>query len=179
MDTNPNPTGSEMMQRSMRMHDMVKVILVNFPQTRGDHLLLWITVLRKFYWKIVTVTTKPTLKMEWVSYDAAFLTPSPEGARRRCQEIQSSERTRLWDIVAEHHPDLVIWAASNADSDGKIDPLAWRENEQCKKEFMKLARTSELLPTERVIRKRMRNQAAHISNYGLGQMSVLDNYSRD
>lgn len=164
MNDNPTPTGSEMIERTRRMKDMVEVVLINFPQTRGDYLWLWITVLRKFYWKLVRITTKPTLKMEFASFEAAFLIPTPESCRRRSQEIIHEEKERIWGLIPVPNG---------------LDIEEFRESEEGKKAFMKLARNSQLLPTERVIRKRIRNERVHNHEFGNGQLDLNDVYKRD
>jgi hypothetical protein len=166
LNQNLTPTGKEMIDRTRRVYDMVEAVLRNVPQTRGDHMLLYVNVLRRYYWKLVKVTTRPTLILEYASYDAFFLCPAAETCRRRSQEIQHDERERVWKMVAENYPSL----ANQAD---------FRDNEMCLKEFMKLAKTSELLPTERVIRKRRRNQEVHAHEFSTGQMSLDDCWKRN
>ena len=139
-------------------------------------MLLYIMVLRKYYWRLVRITTKPTLILEFASFDSFFKIPAAETVRRRAQECQHAERERIWGIVAERYPGLVTIPDP---LDKNINPNEWRKNETCKAEFMKIAKTSQLLPTERVIRKRWRNETAHVHEYTDQQMSLGDVWNRN
>lgn len=166
MDDNPNPTAEQMRNRTERVYDRVKYVLEHFPQTRGDHLLCWIVVLRKYYNKLVKIDTENgKLTLSFKTYDCVFMVPAPETVRRRCQEIQHDEKERIWRIVANNL---------------KIDVFEpeWREREDAMEEFKKIARDSVYLPTERVIRKRKINEKAHFDYYSGFEMrqAMLQEY---
>lgn len=133
---NDNPTGDQMFKRTERIKDMVKQILIDYPQTRGDDTLLYITLLRKYYWRIVKVNTRNGgLVIDYGQFGNVFYTPSHETARRRRQEIQSEERHKLERGEITH---------------------------------------SDLLPSIRVIKKRIRNENAYRHYHGTGQIAISD-----
>jgi len=167
--TNPldkkNPSGKTMLDRANKIGDMVLDVLKHYPQSRGDHMLVWLGVLRRYYWKLVRISTKPTLQMTWVSFDAFFYCPSFESCRRRAQEWQHDEKERIWMEVAAQYPELLVQYGNDVE---------WRENELAVKAFLKLAKKSDILPMARTIRKRMRNESVHEKYFTDRQLGLED-----
>lgn len=157
---NERPTGADMILRSRRCKDQVLQVLKECPQARGDHMLLYIMVLKRFYSPYVKVTTRPRLSLEYKNFKAFFFCPAAETIRRRCQEIQSEERERIWKLVAMKHPTMSLQEMMHTPA--------------CIEEFCKYAAESEVLPRERTLRKRMRNELAHVHEFGKGQLSLGD-----
>jgi hypothetical protein len=166
-DTNPderNPSGATMLARNLRHHDMVLAILPNYPGTRGDDTLLWLMMLRKYYHKQVEVHISPKggeVVLRFRKYESLLFIPTPESARRRRQQIQQSCRESIWETVAN------LPGINTADAD-------WRETDEAKHEFEKLAKKSDLLPTARTLRKRKRNEVAQHGFFGNGQSGLGD-----
>jgi len=133
--TNDNPTGAEMMRRSEKIKYRVLDVLENIPQTRGDDMLLYIHVLRRFYWRIVRISMRGGFSMSCADMKSFFMLPSFESCRRRRQEWQAAELHRI--------------------ERGEIT-------------------SSAILPTQRVIHKRERNESAHRHQFGSGQLAVSD-----
>ena len=132
---NPTPTGAEMAARTEKIKYRVLAVLEDVPQTRGDDMLLYIHVLRRFYWRIVRINMRGGFSMTTQNFKDFFMLPSFETCRRRRQEWQEIEKKRI--------------------ERGEIT-------------------SSELLPTERVLHKRERNESAHNHIYGQGQLTISD-----
>ena len=159
-----NPSGATMLARNLRHHDMVLAILPNYPGTRGDDTLLWLMMLRKYYHKQVEVQISPKggeVVLRFRKYESLLFIPTPESARRRRQQIQQSCRESIWATVAN------LPGINTADAD-------WRETDEAKHEFEKLAKKSDLLPTARTLRKRKRNEVAQHGFFGNGQSGLGD-----
>jgi hypothetical protein len=130
-----NPTGAVMMQRSEKIKYRVLAVLEDVPQTRGDDMLLYIHVLRRFYWRIVKISMKDGFSMSTNTFKDFFFLPSYETCRRRRQEWQEIDKHRI--------------------ARGEIT-------------------SSNILPTERTIHKRERNENAHRNTFGHGQLAISD-----
>ena len=132
---NNNPTGAEMMKRSEKIKYRVLTILEDVPQTTGDDMLLYIHVLRRYYWRVVRISMKNGFSMTCTNFKDFFMLPSFETCRRRRQEWQELEKHKI--------------------ARGEIT-------------------SSPLLPTKRVIQKRIRNESAYRHKMGTGQLSISD-----
>lgn len=86
---NDNPTGSVMLTRSLKVKEMVLDALKEYPQGRGDDMLLYLHILRKHYWRLVKIQTKPRLILNFGTFENFLYTPSYETVRRRRQEWQA------------------------------------------------------------------------------------------
>ena len=139
LDRANNPTGADMIKRSEKLKYRVLAILEDIPQTRGDDMLLYIYVLRRYYWRIVKINMKNGFSMSCSKTEDFFKLPNYETCRRRREEWQAIEKHRI--------------------ERGEIT-------------------SSSILPTERVIRKRERNESAHRNLFGRGQLSMSDYYIR-
>jgi hypothetical protein len=147
---NDNPSGELMLSRNLKHYEQVKSILPEFPSTRGDDTELWITMIRKYYWRWVRITQEKkggALTIVFPERKNLYYMPSMESARRRRQELQASERKRIWNLIASKHGD-----------ECKVED--WQETDWAKKEFAEEVKTSKYLPTMRTIRKRERNEIA-------------------
>jgi hypothetical protein len=168
---NKTPTGEEMIKRNRKHREQVESILPNFPPTRGDDLELWVTVLRKFYWKQVDIYQAPkggALTIKFHKRENLYSIPCMESIRRRRQEIQHEQKELIWKQAAKN-----LNAIDNPQED------TWRETAAAQAEFLKLAKGNPYLPTERVLRKRRRNQDAQTNEFGSGQLSLSDKWNRD
>ena len=124
-----------MLERTKRMKDYVREILISTPRTRGDDLQLWLAVLKHHYWRLVKVQTRGgSLSIMFSHFQHSFLVPMPESIRRRRQEIQAAEKAKK-------------------EAGQPYDP--------------------KLLPTERVERKRERNELAHEHYFSKG-LTLMD-----
>jgi hypothetical protein len=132
---NKNPTGAEMMRRSEKIKYRVLAVLEDIPQTRGDDMLLYIHVLRRYYWRIVKISMKDGFSMTCGDMKDFFMLPNYETCRRRREEWQELDRHKI--------------------ARGEIT-------------------SSAILPTERVIHKRERNERAHRNVFGKGQLAISD-----
>lgn len=96
MNSNPNPTGAEMMQRSEKIKYRVLDALHEYPQCRGDDMLLWLYIIRKHYWRFARVSTRNgALSLSCVKFADFFNLPSFETCRRRRQEWQEMEKHKI------------------------------------------------------------------------------------
>jgi hypothetical protein len=157
---NDNPTGETMLTRANRVRDKVKAQLPNYPPGRGNHPLNYLYYLKHYCYKQVRVQTKPTIVLKYASFEAFLHCPSFETVRRRTQEIQHEERARIWKQVEAN-------LGRELDQEG-------REGEEPRKEFDRLAKQSDLLPTKRTREKRNRNEKVHVEYFSDKQMRMGD-----
>ena len=99
---NPNPTGAQMLARQLRIKDMTLDALREYPQGRGDDMLLYVHILRKHYWRMVHVQTKPRLIIDYGAFENFLMTPSFETVRRRRQEWQAKYEELRPSIRVRH-----------------------------------------------------------------------------
>jgi hypothetical protein len=92
---NDNPTGAEMMRRSEKIKYRVLAILEDIPQTTGDDMLLYIHVLRRYYWRIVRISMKNGFSMTCSNFKDFFMLPSFRSVSRRRQEWQEIEKHKI------------------------------------------------------------------------------------
>jgi hypothetical protein len=93
---NDNPTGAEMMRRSEKIKYRVLAALYEYPQCRGDDMLLWLHIIRAHYWRIAKVSTKNGgLSIICSKFQDYMMLPSFETCRRRRQEWQEIEKHKI------------------------------------------------------------------------------------
>jgi hypothetical protein len=73
------PTGAKMIQRTIKVKDRVKEILLDYPSTKGNDTLLIYRYLRRFH---------PNVKLTANQFKEMLRIPSFETVRRRRQEWQ-------------------------------------------------------------------------------------------
>jgi len=159
---NDNPTGATMLARANRVRDKVKAQLPNYPPGRGNHPLNYLYYLKHYCYKQVQVQTKPTIVLKYASFEAFLHCPSFETVRRRTQEIQHEEKERIWAQVAFN----LGWTNST--------DIECRARVEGMKEFNKLAKHSDLLPTKRTREKRNRNENVHVEYFSDKQLNLDD-----
>ena len=134
-EANQYPTGAEMVERTEKHGEMVREVMLERAGTRGDDNLLWLYVVKKYYWRFVEIRTSNNKISINCDFETFFMLPSFESIRRRRQEIQAAELKAI---------------------------------ERGEKT------SSNLLPTQRVVRKRARKEMAMKHYHGEGQFRMSD-----
>ena len=86
---NPEPTGAQMIARSLKVKQMVLEALQEYPQGRGDDMLLYIYILRRHYNKLVQISMRNGVSIKTRTFADFLMLPSWETCRRRRQEYQA------------------------------------------------------------------------------------------
>lgn len=97
-----NPSGALMLSRQLKVRQMVLDALKEYPQGRGDDMLLYLYILRRHYWRQVRVSVKPSLIINYGSFENFLNSPCFETIRRRRQEWQKKYEDLRPSIRVRH-----------------------------------------------------------------------------
>lgn len=161
MKSNPNPSGSEMIERSRRVADMVDEQLPHFRSTSGCYPQLWVRVIQKYYWRLVRVSYDKkdgSLDIHFYKFENLMRTPAPETVRRRAQERFAKQKKQIWDEV-----------------DTKFPPEKFSEEDR-KNEFNKLVAKDKYLPTPRKLEIRDKLEHAYRNEFSPAKQSDMSDF---
>jgi len=142
-----------MVARAEKVKARVEKILRDYPPARGDDTLMIYKYLCRYH---------PEVKFKFEQFEALLFIPAFETMRRRRAELHAEQKERVKSAIFAKHPEYTSEDLERA----LLDAIARKEISQYGE--------INILPTERVVRKRKRNEVATRHHYGTGLMTLQD-----